>query len=102
MISSSPVTDEGNCVFSKHKNGTARIVETMSSWHNAGRSIAKRPKRSPNVRLTCFIIAGETFDCLAEDLNPFSAGTVFIRQILTYKYDPHINIIKLFLTVVDP
>ena len=85
MISSSLVTDEGNCVFSKHKNGTARIVETMSSWHNAGRSIAKRPKRSHNVRLTCSrpIIAGETFDCLAEDLNPFSAGTVFIRQNLT-------------------
>ena len=81
--SSVPMTDEGNCVFSKHKNGTARMVETMSSWHNAGRSIAKRSKRSPNVRLTCFIIAGETFDCLAEDLNPFSAGTVFIRQNLT-------------------
>ena len=70
---SSPVTDEGNCVFSKHKNGTARIVETMSSWHNAGRSIVKRPKRSPNVRL-----------------------------ILPYKYDPHIDIIKIFLMVVDP
>ena len=72
MIFRSPVTDEGDCVFSKHKNGTARMVETMSSWHNSGRSIAKRPKRSPNVRLTCIIIAAETLDCSAEDLNLFT------------------------------
>ena len=34
-------------------------------------------------------------------LNPFCAGTVFRRQILTYKYGPRAEIIKL-LMAVDP
>ena len=76
------------------------MVETMSSWHNADRNIAKRPKRSPNDRLTCVIITGETFDCSAEDLNLYSAGTVFIRQSLTYKDGPDTERIKTFLMVV--
>ena len=48
-------------------------------------------------------------------LDPFSAGTVFIRQkmtsvgldvcrrhILTYKDDPHIEFFLIFLMAVDP
>ena len=35
-------------------------------------------------------------------INPFSAGTVFIRQILTYKDGPRTKKYKIFLVVVDP
>ena len=31
-------------------------------------------------------------------VNPFSAGTVFMRQILTYKVNPRTEKLKLFLT----
>ena len=34
--------------------------------------------------------------------TPFSAGIVFIRQILTYKDDSCDEIIKIFLMAVDP
>ena len=34
--------------------------------------------------------------------NPFSAATVFMRQILTYKIDFRTERIKLFTLVVDP
>ena len=34
--------------------------------------------------------------------NPVSAGTVYIRQILTYKDDPHAKRIKIFMMAVDP
>ena len=35
-------------------------------------------------------------------VNPFSAGTVFIRQNLTYKKGPSTERIKLFIMAVDP
>ena len=35
-------------------------------------------------------------------INSFHAGTVFIRQNLTYKDGPGTEIIKIFLAVVDP
>ena len=39
---------------------------------------------------------------LADLINPFSAGTVFIRQNLTHKGDLRSETIKIFLIVVDP
>ena len=35
-------------------------------------------------------------------VNPFSVGTVFIRQTLTYKDGPHTGRMKIFLIAVDP
>ena len=35
-------------------------------------------------------------------VNPFSAGTVFIRQILTYKDGPRAERITIFIKAVDP
>ena len=34
--------------------------------------------------------------------NPYSAQTVFISQILTYKDDPRIERISIFLMAVNP
>ena len=35
-------------------------------------------------------------------INPFSAGTAFLRQILTSKYDPRAERIKIFIMGADP
>ena len=37
-----------------------------------------------------------------QDINPFIAGTGFIRQILTYKDGPCTETITIFIMVVDP
>ena len=36
------------------------------------------------------------------NINPFSAGVVFRRQILTSKDDPRTEKFKIFIMVVDP
>ena len=38
----------------------------------------------------------------SRDINPFSAGTDFIRQNLTYKVGPHTERIEIFILAVDP
>ena len=35
-------------------------------------------------------------------VNPFNTGTVFIRQIMTYKDGPRTERITIFILVVDP